>query len=573
MKRKLLLMAIAFIYGDAFSQTFVSTTAQNRKAILEEFTGINCVFCPDGHVIANNIKNANPNNFFVINIHVGGFATPQAGQPDFRTSFGTAIAGQTSLTGYPSGTVNRTVFNGLSMTAGGTAMGRGNWSNATNQILAQPSYVNTALQANVDVSTRTLTVNTETYYTGSSPVATNKLNVALMQNNTLGPQTGGNMGNNYNHQHRLIHMVTGQWGADLTPTTAGTFHPNTYTYQIPLAHNGVPIELGDLELVVFVAEGQQRIISGNSGNITYSGLANNDVMVKSIDPISEQCSNSLSPKVTIQNLSQTNLTSTQIFYSINGGPQQTYNWTGSLSPLQSTEVVLPAITYDLQANNTLVVTLPNDDNNTNNSLNRTFTKAIETQFTNITIKITLDRWASETSWTLKNSAGVNVAVSPLYNNGNDFNANGAYPQPDINLTLLNDCYTFEILDAYGDGMCCQYGNGGYQIWSNGALIPGMSGGTFTSSDRRIFGVNTALSVDQVELASIKVYPNPTKGSIYVNLPADAQMTLTDLSGKVVMKGSLISGENQLALQNLSKGMYLMQLDGENFSKTEKIILN
>lgn len=573
MKRTLLLMAIAFVYGDALSQTFVSTTAQNRKVILEEFTGINCVFCPDGHVIANNIKNANPNNFFVINIHVGGFATPGVGQPDFRTSFGTAIAGQTGLTGYPSGTINRTVFSGLSMTAGGTAMGRFSWGNATNQILAQPSYVNTALQANINVSTRTLTVNTETFYTGSSPVGTNKLNVALMQNNTLGPQTGGNMGNNYNHQHRLIHMVTGQWGADLTPTTAGTFHPNSFTYQIPQAHNGVPIEIGDLELVVFVAEGQQRIISGNSGNITYSGLANNDVMIKSIAPISQQCSNSLSPKVTIQNLSQSNLTSTQIFYSINGGPQQTHNWTGSLAPLQSTEVTLPAITYDLQANNTLEVTLPSDDNNTNNSLNRNFVKAVETQFTNITIKITLDRWASETSWTLKNSAGVNVAVSPVYNNGTDFQTNGAYPQPDINLTLPNDCYTFEILDAYGDGMCCDYGNGGYQIWANGALIPGMSGGTFTSSDRRIFGVNTVLSVDDVDLASIKVYPNPTKGSIYVNLPADAQMTLTDLSGKVVMRGTLISGESQLTLQHLSKGMYLMQLEGENFSKTEKIIIN
>jgi hypothetical protein len=573
MKKTLLLSLTLLVCSNSISQTFVSTSPQNRKVILEEFTGINCVFCPDGHTIANNIKNANPNNFFVINIHVGGFATPGAGQPDFRTSFGTGIAGQTGLTGYPSGTISRTVFPAFSMSEGGTAMGRFSWSNATNQILTQPSYVNTAFQANIDVNSRTLTVNTETYYTGNSPVGTNRLNLALMQNNTLGPQTGGNMGNNYNHQHRLIHMVTGQWGVNITPTTTGSFHFNTFTYQIPLAHNGVPIELGDLELVVFVAEGQQRIISGNTGAVTYSGLANNDVMVKGIAPISEQCSNSLSPKVTIQNLSQSNLTSTPIFYSVNGGPQQTYNWTGSIQPLQSLEVTLPAITYDLQANNTLVVTLPNDDNNTNNTLNRSFIKAVETQFTNISIKITLDRWASETSWTLKNSAGVNVAVSPVYNNGIDFAANGAYPQTDINLTLPNDCYTFEILDSYGDGMCCEYGNGGYQIWANGTLIPGMSGGTFTSSDRRIFGVNTALSVDDVELAAIKVYPNPTKGSIYVNLPADAQMTLTDLSGKVVMRGTLISGENQLTLQHLSKGMYLMQLDGEKFNKTEKIILN
>ena len=33
----------------------------------------------------------------------------------------------------------------------------------------------------------------------NSPEATNKFNVAILQNNTLGPQVGGNMGNNYNH--------------------------------------------------------------------------------------------------------------------------------------------------------------------------------------------------------------------------------------------------------------------------------------------------------------------------------------------------------------------------------------
>jgi hypothetical protein len=68
-----------------------------------------------------------------------------------------------------------------------------------------------------------LTVTVESYYTGTSPVATNKLNVALLQNNTLGPQTGGNMGNNYNHQHRLVHMLTGQWGTTISSTTTGSF--------------------------------------------------------------------------------------------------------------------------------------------------------------------------------------------------------------------------------------------------------------------------------------------------------------------------------------------------------------
>ena len=38
------------------AQTIVSTTPENKNAILEEFTGIYCVYCPDGHLIANNLK-------------------------------------------------------------------------------------------------------------------------------------------------------------------------------------------------------------------------------------------------------------------------------------------------------------------------------------------------------------------------------------------------------------------------------------------------------------------------------------------------------------------------------------
>jgi hypothetical protein len=53
----------------------------SKNALLEEFTGINCVYCPDGHKIAKQITDANPNRAFAVNIHTGGFATPSAGQP------------------------------------------------------------------------------------------------------------------------------------------------------------------------------------------------------------------------------------------------------------------------------------------------------------------------------------------------------------------------------------------------------------------------------------------------------------------------------------------------------------
>ncbi len=570
MKKTLLTSFLLTIGVVVYAQTFVPTTPQNKKVILEEFTGVNCVFCPQGHVIANNIKNADPNNVFLVNIHVGGFATPSAGQPDFRTAFGTAIAGQSGLTGYPAGTVNRSVFAGLQQGAvGTTAMSRNNWSSASTTTKGQSSYVNVALQSSINVLTNVLTVTVETYYTGTSPVATNKLNVALLQNNTLGPQTGGNMGNNYNHQHRLVHMLTGQWGTDITSTTTGSFNTQTFTYTIPAAYIGIATELADMELVAFVAENQQKIISGNGSKPTFTGLLSNDVEVKNILPIAEQCSSAFSPKVKIQNKSQNNLTSLAINYSYNGGANQVYNWTGNLAPMQISEVQLPIASFSLLPTNTLSVSVPNDDNNSNNVASSNFNKAAEAVNTNITIKISTDQYGSETTWNLKNSAGTIVAQGGPYSDAGA----GVYPQPDVNVTLAFDCFTFEILDSYGDGMCCAYGNGGYQILANNVLIPGMSGGSFGASETKKFAVVNPLTISDFELDAIRFYPNPTTGIITISLIEKASVSVIDISGKQVMNRNLEMGDATMDMSSLTKGMYLIQVVGESYTKTEKIILN
>ena len=149
MKKNLLIILIALPFF-AISQTFVSTTPENKNVILEEFTGITCVYCPDGHRIAQDLHNANPNDVFLINIHTGGYASPQGPGTDFNTSFGAAIAGQSGLSGYPAGTVNRHVFSG-----GATAMSRSLWASSATQMMSQASPVNVGIQSSIDMSTNT----------------------------------------------------------------------------------------------------------------------------------------------------------------------------------------------------------------------------------------------------------------------------------------------------------------------------------------------------------------------------------------------------------------------------------
>ena len=88
MIKNYLLLFTLISYLASFSQTIVSTDTENKKVILEEFTGIYCTYCPDGHAIANAIKAENPEDVFIINIHTGGYAVPNPAinDPDFRTS-------------------------------------------------------------------------------------------------------------------------------------------------------------------------------------------------------------------------------------------------------------------------------------------------------------------------------------------------------------------------------------------------------------------------------------------------------------------------------------------------------
>lgn len=570
MKRFLLLL-ILFKSFDTLAQTIVSTSAQNKKVILEEFTGVNCVYCPQGHTIANTIKNANPSNVFLINIHVGSYATPGAGQPDFRTTFGTSINNQAGVAGYPAATVNRTQFSGLAQNGGtGTAMNRNNWTNAANQTLAQSSYVNVATTASINVNTRLLTVFVEAYYTGNSPVTSNRLNVALLQNNTLGPQTGGNLGSNYNHQHRLIHMLTGQWGETYNTTTAGTLITRTYNYTLPASYNANPAEMGEFEIVAFVAESTQKIISGNGATPTYTGLAANDIKIKEVKEVLEQCTNSLQPVVAIQNYGNSTITTLPITYSINSGTPQIFNWTGSLVPLASATVTLPAITYSLQPSNSLVVSVPSDNNNLDNSGTQFFAKAIDTDKSNLSIKITLDQYGSETSWTLRNSNNAIVAQSPGYA---DAAAAGEYPQPDINITVPDNCYTFTMLDSYGDGISGDYGAGSYQIFADGALISGIEGGAFGGSDIRKFGVVTNLSNSQFESNKISVYPNPTKGFITINTENNVNVSISDITGKVVFTKNNVSKNESINLVGLQNGVYFAKITADGINEIKKIILN
>lgn len=355
MKQQILSTVAALCSATAlFAQLPVSQTAENKNVVLEEFTGIYCTFCPDGHMRAQTLKDANPDDVVLINIHVGGFAAPTGSDPDFRTPFGTAIGNQSGLTGYPSGTINRHVFTG-----GATALGRGDWATYAPVILGEASYANIALESSIDIATRELTVDVEIYYTGNAP-ATNKLNVALLQSGIEGPQTGMAANpsqvlpnGNYEHNHMLRHLLTGQWGEEIT-TSTGTVIQRQYVYTIPADLNGVAYELGDLEVVAFLAEGNQEIITGNDGPISYivppgSTLADLSAS-SSMQAPSDYCDNTVTPEITVNNVETASVSSYEVSYTLNGGAPVTQTVSTALAGGASATTTFPSITLPAGSN-------------------------------------------------------------------------------------------------------------------------------------------------------------------------------------------------------------------------------
>lgn len=544
----------------AFGQTIVTTDQQNKSTVVEEFTGIHCVYCPDGHAIAEQILAENPGRATVINIHQGGFASPASGEPDFRTQWGNSIANQAGVSYYPSATVNRHVFPGKSE-PGSTFMGRGYWKSAVNEILNQPAYLNMAVEASIDINTRQLIVHVEAYYTGDSPQSTNFLNVALMQNNTLGPQTGGNMGSNYVHMRRLVDLLTGQWGEEITTTTQGTFIDRTYTYDIPTDYKGVPAILPDMQVAVFMTETHQEVIGGANAYTALLGLEyQSDAALISIHDVNRTCVNQINPVITIQNNGEQTISSLNIEYSVNGGAVQTYTWTGSLTSLHTADIELPAVNFNLLESNSLSVNIVDSDQNPgNNSSQVTFLSAPDAQTNDLVLTINTDSKGSQTRWIIRNSANQTVQQGNGYSNNQTYN---------INITLPGtDCYSFRVLDTGGDGgasVTLKDAAGNILIESDGNY-----GAGFTEAFSK-----GALGLDEIQITNVSVYPNPSTG--IVNLSSNNtidSVKVYDITGRLVKTtGALSADKSVVDMTSFAAGTYVFKIESGKKVITKKVII-
>ena len=571
MKKSLLLFAlVVFSTFNLLSQTIVSTDPENKNVVLEEFTGIYCGYCPQGHQIAQAIYDAHPDDVVVIAIHTGGYANPQGNHPDYRTEWGAAIAAQSGLLGYPAATVNRHLFPGWSQ-GSGTAMSRNHWSAAANQILNAPSYLNVAATATIVKASRLMTVYVEVYYTGSSPNETNLLNIAVMQNNIYGYQNGGS--SNYKHMHMLRHLLTGQWGVPITETSEGSFYSGTFSWEVPEAIRDVEVVLEDLDIGVFVSETHQEIISSTHADITYVESFDYDAAIYETHLPKMLCSDVLKPVVTIKNYGNQQLTSLTFNYSINNGETATYQWTGNIAHGSSEDIELPEYTYVPTDNNVVSVSCSSPNGQVDQlPENNTITENIPGSITfpkNCAFGVNNLGDAGNITWNIKDSEGNVIVEGGPYSSSGMHVTDFSFPE--------TGCYTLTLNDASGQGL-----NGGYYVITDENYNMLWMGTPFTNTVQAQLAYNIIIDVPEYPQATdINIYPNPVSGTATMefelqnNTHVDA--ALYDMLGKKIStlyNDNMSSGNNKILIDvtDIEKGVYFAKISFNGNVITKKILV-
>lgn len=264
------------VQGETF---LASTTMGTRTALLEDFTGVRCGFCPDGHVKAEAARKAlGKDKFIIMCVHGGSYATPAAGWANFTTSFGTALINQAKVTGYPTGTINRLLAIDLGATpntTGGTAMYREYWDGAARKASTYFAPVNIGTSATFDAASRELTVKVDMYYVANETKA-NNINVALLQSKLMAKQSGDPTPNDlYSEDHVLRHLLTGQWGTPITEEKVeGAKLTKTFKYIVPADYNGITatgggaVVIENCTVVAFVTRDKVDVLNAAETDIT-----------------------------------------------------------------------------------------------------------------------------------------------------------------------------------------------------------------------------------------------------------------------------------------------------------------
>lgn len=178
----------------------------------------------------------------------------------------------------------------------------------------------------------------------------------------------------------------------------------------------------------------------------------------------------------------------------------------------------------------------------------------------VVLTLFTDDWPAETSWSFSDSSGNVLYSSPTYVEGVDdfqtFTENF--------IVATNECYTFEIFDSYGDGICCFSGLGSYTLETlEGDVIA--AGGDYGFYDNVLLS-NDVLSVDDYFANnSISVYPNPTNDILNIGISNSSDlpdhMNIYNVLGQIIASKRIDTlNDMMIDATNFADGVYYIKIE-------------
>jgi hypothetical protein len=336
--------------------------------------------------------------------------------------------------------------------------------------------------------------------------------------------------------------------------------------------------INEVGVVGFIQNNSSKEVhqAGNSSDEPLVPLYENEMSVAGVMNISEtNCLGTVEPKIILRNQGSDPLTQVDIFYHVNDESVYTYEWTGNLDFMETEEVALPELGFEiLDENNFYAISVdPNgipDEYPRNDTLIQTFARA---EITPLTVKLMIrtDANPQQITWEVVNSNG-----DVQYSGGPYANPNSVYNETFVLGDL--ECYLFKIYDSAGDGLVLP----GFYALYYGSGIYIKNGTEFGSIDSAFFEVNTQVGIkDQEPEMNIGIYPNPATTSVNVFFlltdNENVRISIYDLTGRVVVtaeQGELPAGPQKISIPSdaLKSGIYLVKTQIGQKIHTQKLTI-
>lgn len=575
------LLALLVLSISLEAQQFVSTTPSNRNVVLEEFTGRTCGYCPEGHVIANQIKANYPDRFWSVNIHSAGYFS-LTNYPNLNTEKGNQIRAAFGAASFPTGVVNRSTS---------SSVGRSSWANYTNIQMNQAAECNVGGKVMIDPETREASIIVEVYYTANSMVDENYLTIVMLQDSIIGSQSYAQDnpeqwmgGNDYCHMHIFRDAITNTMGDVISPTTQGSLVVRSYQYEIPETigyPNGVDVDLNNIHFLAWVSERYQGLPTRPILNVCE--LDKGFGVDETVHPFAcnvklnnlYECTMSKAVDVEVWNIGTGVINSMDILLEYGDETYYT-NWEGDLMSGDRGHIEIPVTalvgTYPAVVTITEANGLPYG-----HSLSTDITclewadLVIEGSEEMVKLELMQDKYGTQITWEFTTSDGTVLCSGGPYSTL----VGSAATQIHVERIALpaDECVKFTIYDSGGDGICCNYGQGYYVVKDsrNNVLFGNHDDGDFGESVAHLISVKSQ-NVGAVEGTGqcLKVYPNPTEGMLNIEGENMTSIEVYNAIGQCVMTQEVNGNAAQINTESLNAGIYFLRIlanDGNVLKRT------